>query len=123
MGHYCDDDDTCGICRATTARKTAVDAGRCPCFLVVAVTIARCYGGPEEGGWWYDRTDVVDVRRAFTMKGGLVAARALRAEWPQPRYSRGSVLGGADVYIRTFYGEDDPRFAALMEPQERPRYE
>lgn len=28
--------------------------------------ITRCYGGPEEGGWWYDEGEIVESHGPFT---------------------------------------------------------
>lgn len=31
-------------------------------FYVILVENVRCYGGPEEGGWWYDRHHLVEYQ-------------------------------------------------------------
>jgi hypothetical protein len=86
-----------------------VQGGKCPPFLVVCYGVDRVYGGPEEGGWYYDRTTVLEVRRAFTFAGGLRAARELRDEHPTCPRGRHSVIGGTDTYVRCVYSENDPR--------------
>lgn len=97
------------MCDAHETRLAATKGGACPSFLVVAYGVDRVYGGPEEGGWWYDRMTVLEVRRAFTFAGGLRAGRELRDEHPTCPRGRGSVLGGTDTYIRCVYSENDPR--------------
>lgn len=87
-------------------------------FYVAAIGISRHYGGPEEGGWWYDVTDVIEARRAWTWRDGLRHARELRANHPTCPRGRGSVIGGEDVYIQTFR---DP--SEFPEPEPKPRYE
>ena len=91
------------------------------CFLSV-YEVTRHYGGPEEGGWWYDR-------RAYTgqcRKVSCMEAREAREEWQvelepdQPEYDRFSVLGWEGdlvVYIEGAEGEND------TSRQPRPHYE
>lgn len=113
----------CKVCDMYDRRKAASAEGRMLPFLVVAWQISRHYGGPEEGGWWYDWTEVVDVRKAHTMSEGLRQARKLKAEYPQPRFNRFSCAnrGEGDTMIGVFYGESDPRFP--QNSTHRPRYE
>ena len=98
----------CIHCIRTKARReriSQVDRGEHPRFYVVAYSIPRHYGGPEEGGWWYDRTSIAGVRSAFTLQGGLHQARELRSEFPSCKRGRGSAIGGADVYIQCHRSE------------------
>ncbi len=108
----------CDVCDMYEKRKAAVAQGKQPSFLIVAWGTSRAYGGPEEGGWWYDIDTVLEVRRAFTFEEGLRHARELREEYPQPRYNRFSCAnrGEDDVYIRCVYAENDPRM-----PEDSPR--
>lgn len=60
----------------------------------------RCYGGPEEGGWWYDRSAVVRIERYdIPRRARRIARRALR-NTDMPRHDRFSVLGGTDPDVR-----------------------
>ena len=60
----------------------------------------RCYGGPEEGGWWFDATRVIFAKRAKKRAAKKLAKRLeLEVAEMQPRYGRGSVLGGEDVEL------------------------
>jgi hypothetical protein len=67
-------------------------------FYVVVTHVTRHYGGPEEGGWWYDWTSIEDVRKVFGAEGVLKALEKLGEEYPRSRYGRGSVLGDAGDY-------------------------
>jgi hypothetical protein len=113
----------CKVCDMYDRRQKALKEGRVLPYYIVASGISRHYGGPEEGGWWYDWTEILGVRRAFTLEEGLRAVRALREEYPQPRYGRHSCAnrGEPDTHITLCYGEDDPRWPT--ESTQRPRYE
>lgn len=114
----------CKVCDAYEKRKAAVAQGKQPSFLLVATATSRHYGGPEEGGWWYNRTHVVEVRKAHTFEQGLRWMRALKEEYPQPKYSIYSCAnrGEPEYQVRCVYSEDDPRFPEESPPG-RPRYE
>lgn len=101
-------------------RQEAMRNGIVNPFYVVASNVSRCYGGPEEGGWYYDWTSILEVRKVWDWKGALKAMRELRDKYPQPRYNRHSVLGHeGDYFINMCYDVDQfPR-----ESTERPRYE
>ena len=89
--------------------------------LYVAVThVTRHFGGPEEGGWWYDHTSIEDVRRVFGSEGVIAALEKLDREYPEPRYNRHSVLGAAGDYEFTVCADQDD---FPEETTERPRYE
>lgn len=97
-----DDDFRCNFC-FKEIRNKYVKAGICPAFYVVAYEIARLYGGPEEGGWYYDWVNVLESYQVHDFKAGLKIARELKNKYPKPKYNRFSVLGDADVFIETFY--------------------
>lgn len=113
--------EPCYWCEAANARRRAVAEGRLPPFYVLATGCSRHYGGPEEGGWWYDHVEILEVRMAFTWKRGLKHARELRDKYPQPRYGIGSCAnrGEPEVSIRTYY--DESQFPEATHG--RPRYE
>jgi hypothetical protein len=131
--HYCerwvsehdepDDPHICGVCELYDARREAAEKGTVLPFYVLAVGMSRHYGGPEEGGWWYDMPEILGVKKAYTFKQGLKLARELKEEYPQPRYNRFSCAnrGEPDVHLCVLYGENDPRWPG--EDFERPRYE
>ena len=87
---------------------------------IVLQNVSRHYGGPEEGGWWYDWYSTIEVRKAYTWQSALKAVRELVKEYPQPRHSRFSVLGNSgDYQISLCYCEEH----FPEETTSRPRYE
>jgi hypothetical protein len=90
-------------------------------FFIGVIGISRHFGGHEEGGWWYDWTQVHEVEEVNGWKAGLEVARRFREEYPTQKRDRFSVLGnGEDVEIVLSYCE-----AAISSRQsdERPHYE
>lgn len=67
---------------------------------IYLVENTRCYGGPEEGGWYYDRRFIIKRFRG-RMATAMHRAKLLQHEhaWEQPRYSRFSVCGSYDLEI------------------------
>lgn len=121
---YIVENGRCLVCDAFEARKAALAGGRKPEFLIVAYGVSRHYGGSEEGGWFYDRTTVLEVRSAFTFEGGRQQCRELKEKYPAPRYDRGSCAnhGEDDIYIQLVYSELDPRMPKNTPPG-KPIYE
>lgn len=83
--------------------------------------IDRAYGGPEEGGWWYDCGEcilTVPVRELTDEEiDGLIAT--LKKAYPnESRYGVGSVIYDGGEYR---IGAERDRGADY--PAERPRYE
>lgn len=83
--------------------------------------VTRCYGGPEEGGWWYDWYHYTG--KSYTRR--LTQARRVQKEVlaslqdEQPRYGRHSSANRGEpelaVIIETQRG--------VMQSTEYPRYE
>ena len=107
-----------------------------PSTLHIAVLeVARCYGGPEEGGWWFDASapveyitvDVIWERRPIPSSWEIPTKQldmlAKLAEIWTEGYEidgvarRVNVRGGPDHYIDIDFRKQQ------IEPQERPRYE
>lgn len=98
-------------------------------FYIAAHAVDLAYGGPEEGGWWFDAGSVVHascVPRVDGDDGTEKTYAALCAEWLRtelrlrPRYGRSNrsdVRGGPDlnVGVATTFPTDYPA--------ERPHYE
>jgi hypothetical protein len=87
-------------------------------------TLDRHYGGPEEGGWWYDSgTPVASLPlpdyRQFTAQDAQEAVDALRQLYTY-RNRVGSVLYPEDGYDYSVVLEEEP---AKAWPEERPHYE
>jgi hypothetical protein len=113
----------CLVCDMYDKRKVDLAEGRVQPFYIVAYGISRHYGGPEEGGWYYNWTDVHEVRRVFTVQEGIRQMRQLSEKYPQPRFDRYSCAnqGEDDNYFVLCYGEQDPRWP--KQSTHRPRYE
>jgi len=76
---------------------------------VVELNISRHFGGREEGGWWYDHTDVVAVHRCASRQRARRLRNRLRAHDARysVRYNRFSVLGGTDVVIVVVHSQQE----------------
>jgi hypothetical protein len=79
-------------------------------FYVSQYVVDRCYGGPEEGGWYYDWEDFQSVVAEFTDEAEAYSyARAcngfIREQFGEP--DRFSVIGSPDVvcYVESEIGE------------------
>lgn len=66
---------------------------------VRAYRVWRVYGGPEEGGWWYDQGEVIASRKCRRRHKGKVISRLKRLHGWESRHNRFSVLGGDDFVI------------------------
>lgn len=99
-------------------------------YVVAVFELDRRYGGPEEGGWWYDTGTLVRILRTASTaaRADALASRAnsllawQRANRPREwrMYPLGSMCydGGhyvADVYLT--------RELPTSFPAQRPRYE
>ena len=82
-------------------------------------TTQRCYGGPEEGGWWYD-ADSLEYTIPFKYSAEAIP---LMMEAEEERITDlvygdlNSVNGGQEAFIRI-----EPK-AGEVETTERPSYE
>lgn len=113
----------CEVCDLYDRRQADLKEGKVRPFYLVHYGISRHYGGPEEGGWWYDWTSINEVRKAYTLEQGLRHAKEMKDKYGQPRYNRYSCAnrGEGDNYMVVCYGENDPRWP--HESTQRPRYE
>lgn len=62
--------------------------------------VTREYGGPEEGGWWYNWVECIDARYVPVEGYAETAKKKLEEEYGYVK--RGniySVLGGAELYV------------------------
>ena len=89
---------------------------------VNAYAVYRRYGGPEEGGWWYNTGYPLAsvLIKATSHKDSAIVAEKARLEAVFDEVNEGdiySVLGGTQVDV---YIEDE---VAEHFPQERPYYE
>lgn len=99
----------CKLC----AREEAV-----PRWYTVVWLQDRAYGGPEEGGWWYDTYELVDFKVFATKEKAAAYAPVMRAEYSnEGRRDIGSVLSGG-VYRVEVWSYRPPRFM----PDQKPIY-
>lgn len=90
--------------RENAAREAGLKADLVRKYLyrVVAYRVTREYGGPEEGGWWFDER----TAEAVALFRTEADADAKANEWADGEYAytgkRGSVLGGADYSVYTY---------------------
>lgn len=87
---------------------------------LVAWEITQSYGGPEEGGWWYDSREPIAVIPC-SIAGHVRHGLHLIEDAFEDRYSnereRTSAAGGADLAVSIQERYPHP------EPRERPHYE
>lgn len=95
-------------------------------FLVAAYEVDMSYGGPEEGGWWYDRGELIRVLRVFHSEDDAIEwcynfNGKLRSRKFGPNKGRrplSSVLSTGEVHARVCEGTAPAYF-----PERRPHYE
>ena len=90
---------------------------------VCVYELTRHYGGPEEGGWYYDAGTLLKVMPVIPSKWAALSDRIYKwckrkNKLTSPRYS---VLGGSDYEVRDWYRSLDEIPKSF--PQERPHYE
>ena len=85
-----------------------------PCF-INAYIIHRRYGGPEEGGWWYNEgyplafVDVTDIDDDSALKIHDILEKAYNKQYPKDDDTR------VDVYTQNHRAKHFPTY--------RPHYE
>lgn len=112
-----DRDEWCGGClKNHQQHKFLVARTKNKPIYVNVYAIERVYGGPEEGGWWYDTGEPVLTVVCEHEQQAQDVANQLRQEYPHT-HDRYSVLGGDDWNIAI---EDEP---GKEWPSEIPHYE
>ena len=99
-------------------REVVVRLSRTDLFRVVAYRVEREFGGHEEGGWWFDTREAVDVLVAGSEAAVAAGRVMLEARYPDTG-KRDSVLGGNDYTVYTFHpGEESPYYESDYRPYE-----
>lgn len=72
--------------------------------------VNRRYGGPEEGGWYYDTGELILCKKFYDNDSAQDYAESLRDKYPNTG-KRYSVLGGEDynIWLEDSVGEDFPK--------------
>lgn len=92
-------------------------------FVVAFYEIDRCYGGPEEGGWWFDTGELVRTVKVFHNEDDAFAWARAANYWlrffQRNVRSVGSVIyDGGRYEARVFENTAPQRY-----PEYRPHYE
>lgn len=61
--------------------------------------VGRYYGGPEEGGWWYDAGECVDRKFAASVEEARKIRTELEAEYGNDGPGLGSVLSRGEYQV------------------------
>lgn len=78
--------------------------------------VSRVYGGPEEGGWWYDTGECIKTVVCTSRDEADRVRNEQREEFPMTS-RRYSMIGGDDWDVTI---DDEP---GKFFPEERPHYE
>lgn len=94
-----------------------------PIRYVAVYSVGLMYGGPEEGGWWYDAGELVKWRSVNSTASARRLARTWKRECDrinatENSATRYSVNGGDDLDVTLTKTRPWPYF-----PLRRPRYE
>lgn len=100
-------------------RKSELSRGENPPIYVGIVSISRHYGGPEEGGWYYDWYQVEEIMQCQDFRHLLSTVRTLREEYPSCPRGRGSVIGGDDTVV---YISRSKKLIEDIQSEERPTW-
>ncbi len=69
-------------------------------LFVTEYCVTREYGGPEEGGWWYDSYEIIRTAEAILPEHAEAIKLVVEEEMILPKHDRYSVLGTGDPYVR-----------------------
>lgn len=92
-------------------------------YIVAVYMCDRAYGGPEEGGWWYDTGELIRVINVFRNEGKAIEFcrrmnRLLRKTLNKTRRDIGSVLSEGQ-----YFAEIHDNCAPKYYPEVTPHYE
>jgi len=104
-------------CRDMKFKDRAVGDPCLPRKYVNAYSVASAFGGPEEGGWWYNEGEPIASIPIHTKKQEGEAKKLLREILPEKIGEPRTTMGGVDIDIVV-----QERFAEPY-PKRKPRYE
>ena len=86
-------------------------------YWAVVYEVDRIYGGPEEGGWWYDAGTLVKSKEFKSEDEAKAKAKKWRKKFPDTGASSSVIYRGGDyhVYVSTkepvvYYPEVAPHY-------------
>ena len=88
---------------------------------VAVYAVDSSYGGPEEGGWWYDTGELIEVEIWPNQALAKDRAEALRVLFPATGKGRSFSTDREDYQVRVFDCLDG--LPPMYFPEERPHYE
>jgi hypothetical protein len=106
-------DKSCVTCEGTGYLQFSDDH----MVYVNVYAVERCYGGPEEGGWWYDWYDCIETYPCRNKNADTVQEQLEIGYDHIKEGDISSVLGGTDLRV---WIEEKP---AESQTKERPYYE
>lgn len=86
-------------------------------YFVHVYDVGQEYGGPEEGGWWYEAGEAIEIQTCLTREVAESVRDQLRNKFPRTG-KRYSVLRGEDYDVVIHKGR-----IVLEFPENTPRYE
>lgn len=93
------------------------DSEQSEVMYVALYDVQRCYGGSEEGGWWFDSGELIYFVKCFGQEQAIELRDLIAETYPRTG-KRYSVLGGDDYDIDICDDVPLQRF-----PECRPHYE
>ena len=108
-----EDEPICSRCLRKKKRFARIErnkeTGSLEPFFIVVIGTSRIYGGPEEGGWWDNRSEIIDVAQVYGPRHGIRVAKKFREENPQPKYGIYSCAnrGEPEISIRAYNKPED----------------
>lgn len=112
---YLNNHDECVDCGGNGFESELI--GEDEIVFVNIYSVTREYGGPEEGGWWYNCNDCIEVVPVANKNSDLMKELMEKKYASHKHGNIYSVLGGRDIEVEI---ESEPQ---QSETRERPHYE